>query len=79
MSVEQRAGECFGQVVRHIDGCVYTFQVNVIALNPFTQIKVLNINMSSSTRGFLCISHCCASIIVFVSNCRCLLWYVQIP
>ncbi len=43
MSVEKDARKCFCEVIRNINGRVDTFEVDKIALHPFTECKVFDI------------------------------------
>ena len=79
MSVEECSDECFGEVVGSIDRCVHTFQVNEVAFDPFAKGEVLDVDMSGTAGGFLCITHCRAAVVVFICYRCCFLWYVEVP
>ena len=79
MSVEECGTELFGEYVSHVDGGVNTFELDQISLDPFEQDIILNVHVPCPWRGFLCIGHYSAGIIILIEDgCR-ILWDAQIP
>ena len=69
----------FGEEIGQIDGCVDTLQMEEVPFNPFTQGEVFDVNVPSPRGWFLGIAHGGASIVIFVEDCGCFLWNIQIP
>ncbi len=77
------AGRVWGtglcQVIGHVNRSIDAIKKEEVALDPFTESKIFDIDMARSRRGFLHISHCGAAVIIFIEECRCFLWDVKIP
>jgi hypothetical protein len=66
-------------VVRNIDRSVNPFKMDEITFDPITKREILNVDMACSRRGFLGVPHGGTAIIVFVSDGRSFLGYVEVP
>ncbi len=66
-------------MVSNINGCVDVFELNEIALDPFTKRKILDINVARTHRGLLGVAHCHATVVVLVCDGGCFLRDVQVP
>jgi hypothetical protein len=78
MTIEQRPVKYFCKVICHVDGSVDSLKNHEITFNPVSKGEILDMHMSSSSCWFLCVGHGGTSIIVFISDGGCLLWYAQI-
>ena len=78
MPVKESSRESFGLVVFHINQSIFLLQMNVVLLNPFTEGKVIDINMLSASNWLLCITHSGTSIIVLVCIFHGLLFYIEV-
>ncbi len=66
-------------MIGNINQGVDPFKVNEIPFNPFTQSKVLYINMMGPCHCFLSIAHCGTAVVVFIRNGGSLLLDIEVP
>ena len=66
-------------MVSKVNGRVNPFEMNEVALNPFTKCKILDIDMSCTCRSYLGVAHSRAAVVVLVSNGRGFLGDVKVP
>ncbi len=67
MTVKQIRLECLGKMTGHIDRCVNPVEEDKVMFHPFADQEILDIDMSSTRRGFLSIAHCGAAIVVLIA------------
>ena len=63
-------------MVGHVDGSIDAFQEHEIAFYPFAKGEILDVDMPGACSGFLGITHCRASVVVFKQDSCGLLWNV---
>ncbi len=79
MSVEEGGLEGFGEVVGHVDGCIYSFEYHEVSFYPITEREKFYIDVPRTCGGLLCIAHGGTTIVVLIQKGSGFLWYVKVP
>ena len=79
MAMEECGLERLSEVVGHVDRCVDSVKKHKVSFDPVAKGEKLYVDMACTCSGFLCVTHCCAAIVVFVEEGCCFLWNVEVP
>ncbi len=66
-------------MVGHVDRGIDSIKKEEVALNPFAESKVFDVDVMCLRCGFLRVPHSGATVVIFAEKCCSFLRYIEIP